>query len=283
MIKKLKSKILNSIKSKKINVFILFLLFAFIILIFSKLSKEYTNTIAFGVEKMNIPPENVILNDSVLLNITLKTHGFKWLRYYITKPKIKIDFSKDVDKKEGVYVWNKSKAYLKNTQFDEQVELLNMSPDRLIFRYGVNLVKKVPVKLNATINFTPGYDISDKLVSEPDSITVIGPNILVSKMNHLETEEIIFNDVKSNLKEAVKLILPENTADLKFSAKSVTIKADVEKFTEGTLKIPVTIINVPKELKIKYFPKEVNVSYYTSLSHYNSITNKDFKVVCDYT
>ncbi|MDO5970185.1 YbbR-like domain-containing protein [Flavivirga aquimarina] len=282
MIKKLKSKILASIKNKRINVFILFLLFAFIILIFSKLSKEYTNTMAFGIEKVNLPEENVILNDSVTLNITLKTHGFKWLKYYISKPKIKIDFSHDVDKKKDVFLWNKSKAYLKNTQFDEQVELLNMFPDKLTFRYDVNLVKKIPVKLNATINFSPGYDISDKLVSEPDSIMVIGPNVLVSKINHIETEDITFNDVKLNLTETTKLKFPENTSDLKFSTNSVVIKADVEKFTEGTLKIPVNIINVPKGIKIKHFPKEVNVSYYISLSHFNSVTNKDFKVVCDY-
>lgn len=282
MIKKLKSEILTSIKNKRINVFILFLLFAFIILIFTKLSKEYTNTLAFGIEKINIPDENVILNDSVMLNITLKTHGFKWLKYYISKPKIKIDFSNDVDEKEGVFLWNKSKAYLNNTQFDEQVELLNISPNRLTFRYGVNLVKKIPVKLNATIHFEPGYNISDKLVSDPDSIVVIGPDILVSKINLLETEETIFNDVKSNLEETINLKLPENTSDLKFSASRVVIKAYVEKFTEGTLKIPVSIINVPKGMKLKYFPKEVNVSYYISLSNFNSITNKDFKVVCDY-
>ncbi len=283
MIKKLKSEILTSIKSKKINVFVLFLLFSFVILIFTKLSKDYTNTIAFGIEKINVPEENVILNDSVMLNITLKTHGFKWLRYYISKPKIKIDFSEDVDKKEAVFLWNKSKSYLDNTQFDEQVELLNISPERLTFRYGVNLVKKVPVKLNTTINFKPGYDVSDELVSDPDSITVIGPDVLVSKIDLLETEETIFNDVKSNLEETTKLKLLENTSDLKFSDNSVVIKANVEKFTEGTLKIPVNVINIPKGVTLKYFPKEVNVSYYISLSRFNSVTNKDFKVVCDYT
>ena len=155
--------------------------------------------------------------------------------------------------------------------------------NRLTFRYGVNLVKKVPVKLNATINFEPGYDITDELVSDPDSIVVIGPDILVSKINLLETEETIFNDVKSNLEETTKLKLPENISNLKFSASSIVIKAHVGKFTEGTLKIPISIINVPKGVKLKYFPKEVNVSYYISLNNFSSVTNKDFKVVCDYT
>ena len=87
---KLTSNIIKSFKNKRINVFILFLFFAFVILMFTKLSKEYTNTIAFEVEKVNVPQENIILNDSTKINITLKTHGFKWLTYYWSKPKIKV-------------------------------------------------------------------------------------------------------------------------------------------------------------------------------------------------
>ena len=92
MIKSIKSQILASIKNKRINVFLLFLLSSFVILLFTKLSKEYTNTIAFEIEKINVPQEYVILNDSVKLNITLKTHGFRWLTYYMSQPKIKVDF-----------------------------------------------------------------------------------------------------------------------------------------------------------------------------------------------
>ena len=282
MIKKLKSEIITSIKNKKINVFFLFLLSAFIILIFSKLSKQYTNTLTFEIEKLNVPQENIILNDSVKLNITLKTHGFKWLKYYFSKPKIRIDFSEDVYKKEGIFVWNKSKAYLNNTQFDKQVELLNISPDTLSFRYGINLVKKVPVKVNASLKFSPGYDMASSLTSKPDSIVVVGPNILVSKIDFFETEKTTFNNIRTDLSESVKIKLPENKSDLKFSTNEVVLNAKVEKFTEGTLNMPVTIINKPKNTTLKYFPKTVNISYYVSLSDYNSITNKDFKVVCDY-
>lgn len=280
--KKLKVNIIASFKKKKINVFILFLLSAFIILLFTKLSKDYTNTIAFEIEKVNVPQENVILNDSVSLNITLKTHGFKWLNYYVTKPKIKIDFSKDVYKTENTFVYNKSKSYLKNTQFDKQVELLSISPDPITFRYGVNMVKKVPVRVNADINFFPGFDRSTRLISEPDSITIVGPNLLVSKINFLETEATVLKDVRTNIAETVSIKLPKNTSDLKFSQNQIKLNAKVEKFTEGTLNIPVTVIGVPKNVKLKYFPKTVNVSYYVSLSEFNQIKTNSFKVVCDY-
>lgn len=282
MIKKLRIKILESVKSKKINIFILFLLSAFVILIFTKLSKEYTNTINFEIEKLNVPQEKVILNDSVALNITLKTHGFKWLKYYVSKPKIKVDFTKDVYNKQSTYVWSKSKSFLNNTQFDKQVELLNISPDTLIFRYDVNLVKKVPVKLNAEVNYSPGYNTSKPMDVDPDSITVIGPNVLVSKINYLETKPVKLDNIKTDLLENIALQLPDNYSDLKFSKTNVTLKATVEKFTEGTLKIPLRVINIPEGVKLKYFPKDVNVSYYVSLNNFKSITAKDFRVICDY-
>ncbi|MFL1012290.1 CdaR family protein [Flavisericum labens] len=282
MIKKIRTGILSSIKSKRINVFVLFLLSAFIILMFTKLSKEYTHTVSFGIEKNNVPQKYIILNDSIKLDITLKTHGFKWLKYAFYRPKVKIDFSEDVYRKNDVFEWSKSTAFLNNTQFDKQVELLNLSPDTLRFRYGVNLIKKVPVKTNTNIKFSLGYDLAGQVVSEPDSVTVVGPNILVSKIDFLETEQLNLVDVRSDLNATVSLKLPENKGDLKFSKTKVILKAQVDKFTEGTLKIPVTMVNVPVGINIKYFPKTVGVSYYVSLSNFDSVIAKDFKVVCNY-
>lgn len=282
MIKSIKSQILASIKNKRINVFLLFLLSSFVILLFTKLSKEYTNTIAFEIEKINVPQEYVILNDSVKLNITLKTHGFRWLTYYMSQPKIKVDFTKDVYKDGDVFVFSKSKAFLNNTQFDKKVDLLDLEPEYLSFRYGVNMVKKVPVKINSNFSFSPGYDRATKVISEPDSVVVVGPNILIEDLEFLETETIELLNVRSDIQERVKLKLPDNRSDLKFSDETIVLSARVEKFTEGTLKVPVNIINVPDDLNIKHFPKEVTVSYYVSLSNFNTITKRDFKVICDF-
>lgn len=283
MIKRLKSELMASFKNKKINVFFLFLVSAFIILIFTKLSKQHTNTLVFNIEKINVPQDRVILNDSsTILSLTLKTSGFKWLKYYINKPKVIVDFSKDVYEKESVYVWSKSKAFLNNTQFDKQVELLNMSPDTLVFRYGVSMVKKVPVVLNSKIEFSQGYDVLGDYIFKPDSIQIIGPDLIVSEIENIETDTIVLSNIKTDILERVKLKLPKNNKELKFSNTDIVLEALVEKFTEGTLKIPITVINVPKGVSLNFFPKAVNVSYYVNLSNFNSVKNKDFKVICDY-
>lgn len=284
MIKKIKSKIVAGIRNKKINVFFLFLLMAFIILIFTKLSKEYTNTIVFNIDKVNIPQEYVILNDTnAKLDITLKAYGFNWLKYYFSKPKIKIDFKHDVIKDSSFFVWNKSKIFLhSDSEFGSQVSLINVSPDKLYFKYDTNLIKKVPVILKTDISFKPGYDMFNKYTLEPDSINVIGPKELVSKIRNVETEKVVLENVNSDILKSVKLKLPKAKKDIIFSNEEVTLKADVERFTEGTLKVPVNVIHVPNGINIKYFPKQINVIYYTSLKNYNDISAKDFKVVCDF-
>src|SRR5690606_10477297 len=154
MLHKLKKEIITSIRNRKINVFFLFLLMAFIILIFTKLSNEYTNTIIFDVNKINVPEENVVLNDSnAKLQVTLKTHGFKWLSYYVYPPKITIDFSKDVAKTPSTFIWDKTKASMYSEQFGDNVEVINISPDELVFQYDINLVKKIPVVLDTDVTF----------------------------------------------------------------------------------------------------------------------------------
>jgi rRNA maturation protein Rpf1 len=283
MIKTIKSKILKGFKNRKLNVFLLFLLLSFTILIFTKLSKQYTNTIVFNINKVNVPQEVVILNDSnTTLNITLKTHGFGWLKYYFNKPSINVDFELDAYKTPSKYVWAKTKSYLNNTQFGKQVELLNIKPDTLVFRYDVNMVKKVPVILNSEINFSPGFDVFEAVKTTPDSVIVVGAKELVSKVKKIETDLFKINEVKANIKQSVVLKLPQKSKGLKFSVKQVNVEAQVERFTEGTLKIPVNIINVPEGLSLNYFPKMVNVTYYTSLNNFSNVTPKDFKVVCDF-
>ncbi|MEP1487271.1 MAG: YbbR-like domain-containing protein [Algibacter sp.] len=284
MIKKLKTEVSKSIKNRRIHVFFLFLTLAFIILIFSKLSKEHTDTLVFGINKINVPPENVILNDSnASLKITLKTHGFKWLKYYLANPKITIDFAKDVDNKHGTYIWSKSKAYLyESSQFGDQVKLLNIAPDTLLFKYDVNLVKKVPIIFNSNIKFTQGFDIDNTYKLTPDSIEVIGPHALASKIKSIETEDITLDNVKSDISEKIILKLPQEDGNLIFSHQTVLLSANVKKFTEGTFKVPVTLVNVPNGVALKYFPKVVNVTYYTSLDDFKTISSNDFIVKCDY-
>ena len=285
MRQKIKTNLSKSIKNRRIHVFLLFLILAFTILIFTKLSKEYTNTLNFEVNKINVPLKHVILNDSnTSLKITLKTHGFRWLQYRFFKPELVIDFAKDVDNINGVYIWSRDKTHLfENYQFGDEVSIINVTPDTLLFKYDVNLVKKVPVVFDYDIKFSQGFDLYEGYKITPDSIEVFGPHSLVSKIHNVKTETIILEDVKSDISKKIKLKRPNDNDNLFLSSNSVLLSATVKKFTEGTLNVPVTLVNVPKGVSLKYFPKTVNISYYISLDDFNAISTDDFIIECDFS
>lgn len=284
MIKILKSKIMSSIKNKRINIFILFLMISFGILLLTKLSKSYTNTIAFRINQINVPEEYVLFDNERKLNISLKTQGFDLLKYYIGKPSINIDFSQNIVKNDSCYVWNSSTGYSNIiSQFDKDIEVININPDTLKFKYDINSIKTVPIVVNSKLNFSLGYDLIDSFKLEPDSIRIIGPETLISEIKNIQTDTIALKDVNKDIHITIPLKLPTPIGELKFSGNQTLVTATVGKFTEGSLKIPVRVINIPDSLTIKYFPKFVNVSYYTSLQNFNNIKKEDFSVECNFS
>lgn len=285
MVAYLKSKILSSFKSKKINVFLLFLLFSFIVLVFLKLSSVYTKTIRFQVNRLNVPENHVILNNNnQVLNLSVRTSGFNLLKYYYKNPQIDIDFKRNLFIKDSTYYWIQSKGFSAiNDQFAKDVEIISMTPDTLKFRFDVNAVKKVPIQSEVHLNFQPGYDLLEDISIEPDSIKIIGPEMLVSKIKSIKTDSLVINNIQADINQEVTLILPDNKEEnLVFSHSKVLVKGRVEKFTEGQLKLPVNVINVPQDINLKYFPRKISVTYSSSLSNFNSIKAGDFKVVCDF-
>jgi len=225
----------------------------------------------------------VILKDSThKLDITLRTYGFKLLRYYMSKPTVTIDLQ-ELDRKNNHYIWTniRGMAHL-NSQFDENVKIMAVKPDSVILKFDRNNVKMVPVQLNSDVIFKPGYDLSENYTLIPDSVKIMGPKILLDSISAIQTQVLSAKDIKSDLELSLPLILPDSSENLVYSHKKITVKGKVDKFTEGTIDVPVDIINVPKDISINYFPKEISISYYTSLTNFSAISRKDFIVECDY-
>lgn len=280
----IKTKLNRIIKSRKINVFLLFVAFAFLILVLAKLSKTYANTIRFTVAPVQVPEQYVVLLDSTkALDVSIKSSGFKLLKYYFYSPKIDIDFSKIDKVNDSVLLWTRNKGYSNLiAQFNKDEELVSVTPDSLTFVLDVNAVKYIPVQLQSDIKFSPGYDIENAIIVQPDSVKLIGPEDVLATISNIKTNRLVLDNIKTTIQAQIGLELPEWKNQVQLNANSVTVKAAVTKFTEGVIKVPVTMLNVPDSLTVNYFPKQLNVSFYTSLKNYKSVNVNDFKVSCDF-
>ena len=140
----------------------------------------------------------------------------------------------------------------------------------------------LPVKPNIDIGFSPGFNALNTFVTIPDSVKVIGPESLLNTLTFIETKALDKKNINKAFSTEIKLKLEDLDSQINVKPKAVTINIKTEKFTEGTFSIPITIINVPKHLKVNYFPKTINLSFYTGLESFNAISIDDFKVVCDF-
>lgn len=284
MLTKLRSILIRSVKNKKLNVFGLFFLLAFLILVLSKLSKSYTETLTLGVNYINLPEDIVLTTQSQpKINITVNTYGFNLLGSYFYDKTVPIDLDNDayVNKKTYVWIANRALPNIKN-KFGKNFKIESIQPDTLIIPFGTLSVKKVPIKLNSNVTYASGYDTLKGMIMVPDSVNIIGSNTEINSINYVETLELSLLNVKQNINTSINLKLPEAGHTLKLSKEKVTVTAEVQKFTEGTLEIPVVINNLPPDTHINFFPKMIKVSYEVSLSDYKFIKPTDFKIECDY-
>jgi len=280
---RLKSKVLKSVKNKKLNVFGLFFLLTFAFLALTKLSKRYTEDIALKINYVNLPEYRVITLDSApKCKAVVSDYGFNLLAYHFKKHAISVDFDKDVFIKDSNYIWVVDKdKYKIQVQLGKTTEILSLEHDTIKFPFETLAFRKVPVVLNSKISFKPGYDVLNHYKLRPDSINVIGSISDISKITKVETEMLNLKEVTDTINSVIRLKKLDNNK-IKFSDQMITVSAKVEKFTEGTLEVPITIVNKPLDVSINYFPKSISVSYYVSLNNYKSIKPTDFKVECDF-
>ncbi|MDG5491719.1 YbbR-like domain-containing protein [Psychroserpens sp. SPM9] len=284
MLNSIKSKLLKSVKNKRLNVFGLFFLIAFLILVVTKLSETYVETIPFNIAYNNLPDTNIITLDSTpKVNVTVSTHGFNLLSYYFYSNTYKLDIENHTTQKENTYLWTADKGlYSLQEQLGKTVKIVSVKPDTLVLPFGILSTKTVPVVLKSKIHYASGYDTTNGVKIIPDSVKIIGSQQEISKIDFIETKPFDLNQIKTDISTTIGLELANKSERLKLSEDKVQINANVEKFTEGTFEIPITILNKPNAMELNYFPKHIKVAYYVSLEAYNDIKVTDFKIECDY-
>ena len=283
MTKKNKNIKLKSVQEKRLNVFVLFLFLSFLISLLVKLSNNYTQTLNFEFSPTGLKSNEVIISEAPKsINVTISGRGFELLKYYIEKPVIEVDFSQ-LRKNNTQYVWSESEQLDKIiNHFDSKIVVKSINPDTVVFPFDSQFIKKVPVMVIVNPTFAVGFDLIDDFRSSPDSITVTGPESMLKIINSVSTKKLELNEINSAVDFPVELNISPSLSQLNFSHQSVSVVANVGKFTEGMVNVPVTIVNVPEDLIINFFPKEISVVFYSSLEAYANINEADFIVECDF-
>ena len=102
------------------------------------------------------------------------------------------------------------------------------------------------------------------------SVSYISTSLLQKKELNVSINEFV----------AIKEFNPDS--NVRAEKDKVLITASVERFTEGSVDVPIKVLNIPEGKQINTFPKFVKVTYRIALSNFNKIDSSTFLIECDY-
>lgn len=254
----------------------------------NQLEDEYETEISLPIRYSNFPPGKILVNELPdHFTLIVKGHGFKLLEYKISNKFLPfpINVNKLTLKLHSQSNYIKLFSLTKNLNndiqrwLDSELDIISIYPDSLYFDFADRIFKRVPVESQLNIVPATQYLIRGEILFSPDSITISGANPIVDTINKVYTRKQDLLDLKADYKDDIKL---EKINNIDFSQNEVDVSINIEKFTEGSQKVKLSIVNVPDSLILRTFPNEVSVTYFVALSDYDKVLPQLFNAVIDY-
>ncbi len=264
--------------------FFLFVVLAFVLWMLAKFSKDYETTVLFDVSYTDLPKNKILQNTPPnMIPIHIKGTGFKLIAAKLFGGDIKLSATNLVNLKENQYyiLLNQQELSIEK-QMTSGLSIDYFVKDSVFFDLGYLATKKVPIRVDADINFMPGYDFVNDLSVRPDSVDISGPDGMLDTITYVKTSRLILSEVNNTIEQKANLLMPNSAIKFIQDIKTVQVNAEVDRFTEGMVEVPFEIDNLPKNMKIDAYPKVVKLTFKVGLANFNKINANSFTVRCDY-
>ncbi|MFC2112318.1 hypothetical protein ACFLTA_03545 [Bacteroidota bacterium] len=274
--------------NKKVLIFFFFLLLSVLFWFLTALNKEYITSISYPVRYIRFPEDKVLVNDIPdRLELTVNASGFTLLSYKLRSRLTPIifdvnSFSPNTFRNDpsSVYILSSLAKDGISRQLSNEIEILDIHPDSLIFQFTGRTQKLVPVLPDLDLRFEKQFMQVGPYVIEPDSVIISGPEVIIDSILGVETEVFSRTGINESFNHELK-IRPINKID--FNPVEVWLQVPVEKFTEASLTIPIEVINLPDSLVLRTFPAKVDITCQVGLSAYETLNEHLFRAVIDYS
>ncbi len=246
-------------------IFIICFFIAAGIWVLNTLSRNYTTVFTIKLEKPGTKKDG-----ETLIRATVNAHGFDLIQLYYKFAGIQPFPDIKTNSATGIAVVESLMGNLKTN-----VQLVSVTPEIITIAETGLAHKMVPVKSKLEISFQQQITAASPIMFKPDSIDISGTEDAISKVDFIETQNLKFLNTDKPIFCSVGLATAAYT-NINFSAERVWLYVPVEKYTEGTVEIPLKIIH-KGTTHIKLLPEKVTVTYRVPLSQYNKVKPQQFK------
>jgi hypothetical protein len=276
-------KIKKGLNKRRVKLFLVFLLCSSLAWFISNLGEQYTNNATFDIY-YGSTPDSLLLNSVSKKNIKvrLRASGFQFLMFGFKHKTVMVDLSELEKKGSKYFVSPLTYRSQIEGQLSRFITVEDMDKDTLFFDFQKLYKKKIPVIPKVTIDLEQNYLMDKSYTLQPDSITVLGPKKEIDTLTGVTTQTLVLPRSTSDISKELKLNLPDNLKNIKYSHHNVTLSAKIFKFSEKVFEVPVEVVNVPEGVGIRTFPEMVSVLCRGRLSSIKELSVTDFVVTADY-
>lgn len=272
---------------QKIMVYLIFVGIATVIWFLTELGNDFTTTIDYPVRYANLPKNKVLVQELPKnLQLSVNGYGFTLLRYKVSPAPFPVvidlnDYATQINnpRVRRFPLLTRYARQTINKQMPNNIEVLDIFPDTIVFEFANVVEKKVAIAPNVKLEFDKQSMLDGKISFTPDSIIVSGPNTLLDTLQYVYNKKQTFTGLNKPLQRNIQLKEIDN---LSFSKKRVIINLPVSKFTEAYFEVPIETVNVPDSLVLKTFPRVARLTFLVSLNKYDKIKPDDFRVEANY-
>ena len=261
--------------------FLFFLLLAFIfwlMLFFQKENVEGTYRIPI---KYTHIPEDVVFDQPLpeYIEISIADNGAEIFRLDVTrKDSLEINVAEMIEGGNTILQGDQYRQLIR-AQLSPSTNIRGYYPMVISLATSKLQRKVLQVVFDGEITTSRANLVADSAVFIPETVTAYGSRQSLDNLEKAFTEYTLFK----NLKATSQLPITINPVEgVKFIPDKVEIYIPIEEYTERTFEVPITVVRMPKELDVKFFPSRASVSFSVTLEEYKKIAQEDFEIELDY-
>jgi hypothetical protein len=272
---------------QRLTIFLVCLVISVFVWFTLKMDNEYQEVVTIRLKFTNPPRTKVLLetSDSVIY-VEVHEKGSELLKYkyVMSREALTVNLRNIILTPHG----RQSTGYLLTSTLIDDLgfqlgmsgKVVSISPDTLYFTFMRESSRKVPVTAELDIETQKQYMVYGGVIFEPDSV-VVKPDDLLAGLKSVSIGKLSFKNLHDNTSLMAPILFDQKLKYLTAIPNEVNVTIPVEKFTEASLDVPITIVADPG-LRIKLFPETVTVSYLVALKDYSQVTPGMFLMVADF-
>lgn len=269
-------------KQNKSRVFLFFLLFSTLLWVLTKFSKQYSSKVNVWVDYQNLP-ENTLLSDAPkTISVNLIANGFEFLYYRLKQPIAELNLNKYYKEGENIILVDREALQMEiSRDLEREVNLTDVSIKNIEVKLDRIANKEVPIIIDADVQLRKGFRQVDSIQIHPSRVIVSAPSQVLDSIEFISTAKWEARNVDKSTEKTLKLILPkfEKTfLDLEHTEATI----EVTEYTQKNLQVPITLVNKPSNMTLMLIPEVISLAVDVDIAAYNSISDQDFIVICDY-